>query len=167
MASVANLRSGGGAGLAGAVKGYNLSMDATTVVLSSARARIAFGLLASAAPSVVTRMMTASPRAGAQAVFVRMFGARDAALGIGAVVAIDHGTPVRGWLEAMAVADAADALTALLEREQLSANAFRGTVALASASALVNLILARRLDPHPPAHPGQPEAIATGHHEPA
>ncbi len=83
------------------------------------------------------------------------------------VIAIDHGSPVRGWLEATAVADFADAVSALLERENLTPNAFLGTVSVASASALLNLLLSRRLDPHPPAHPGQPEAVVTGHHEPA
>ena len=142
-------------------------MDLTTVALTSARGRIAFGLLATAVPSVVTRLMLAEPRADGHGPFVRMFGARDAALGLGAVVAIDQGTPVRGWFEAMAMADAADALTALLERGHLTPNAFRMTLGLASGSAIGHLLLGRRLDPHPPAHPHQPEAVATGHPEPA
>ena len=142
-------------------------MDESSVALFSARGRIAFGLLATAAPAVVTRMMTGNRRPGGEAVFVRMFGARDVALGLGTVIAIDHGTPVRGWLEATAMADSADALTALLERDSLTPNAFIATIVMASASALLNVYLSRRLDPHGPAHPHQPEAIVTGHHEPA
>ncbi|HET9073418.1 MAG TPA: hypothetical protein VFN48_02475 [Solirubrobacteraceae bacterium] len=142
-------------------------MDLTSVALTSARGRIAFGLLATALPSVVTRMMLAEPRADGTAPFVRMFGVRDAALGLGAVVAIDQGTPVRGWFEAMAMADAGDALTAVLDRRHLTPNAFRVTLGLAGGSALVHLLLGRRLDPHPPAHLHQPEAVATGHPEPA
>ena len=142
------------------------AMDETSVALLSARGRIAFGVVAATAPSLVTRMMTGSKRPKGEAVFARMFGARDAALGLGTVIAIDHGTPVRGWLEATAMADLADAATALLERDHLTPNAFLGTVVIASTSAVLNVYLSRRLDPHPPAHPGQPEAIVTGHHEP-
>jgi hypothetical protein len=141
-------------------------MDETSVALFSSRGRIAFGLLAAAAPSLVTRMMTGTKKPQGEAVFARMFGARDAALGLGTVIAIDHGTPVRGWLEATAMADLADAVTAVLERDSLTPNAFLGTVVIASASAALNVFLSRRLDPHPPAHPGQPEAVVTGHHEP-
>ena len=141
-------------------------MDETSVVLFSARGRIAFGVVAAAVPGVVTRMMTGTKKPTGEAVFARMFGARDAALGLGTVIAIDHGSPVRGWLEATAMADLADAVTALLERENLTPNAFIATVGIASASAVLNVYLSRRLDPHPPAHPGQPEAVITGHHEP-
>lgn len=141
-------------------------MDDASVALFSARGRIAFGVLAAAAPSVVTRMMTGTRKPKGEAVFTRMFGARDAALGLGTVIAIDHGTPVRGWLEAMAMSDLADAVSALVERRSLKPNAFIGTVVIAGASAALNVYLSRRLDPHPPAHPHQPEAVVTGHHEP-
>ncbi len=142
-------------------------MDDAAVALFSSRGRIAFGLVAAAAPSLVTRMMTGTKRPRGEAVFTRMFGARDAALGLGTVIAIDQGSPVRGWLEATAMADAADAATALLERESLTPNAFLATVTIASVSAVLNVYLSRRLDPHPPAHPHQPEAVITGHHEPS
>jgi hypothetical protein len=142
-------------------------MDEAAVALYSSRGRIAFGVVAATAPGLITRMMTGSTKPKGAAVFARMFGARDAALGLGTVIAIDHGSPVRGWLEAAAMADAADAVTALLERDNLTPNAFLGTVAIASVSAGVNWYLSRRLDPHPPAHPHQPEAVITGHHEPA
>lgn len=142
-------------------------MDDASVALFSARGRIAFGVVAAVAPSLVTRIMTGTKQPKGEAVFTRMFGARDAALGLGTVVAIDHGTPVRGWLEAMAMADLADAVTAWLERDNLTPNAFIGTVAIAGVSAGLNVFLSRRLDPHPPAHPGQVEAVVTGHHGPA
>ena len=82
----------------------------------------------------------------------------------GAVIAIDRGAPVRGWLEGAALADAADGVTAILGRDRLTPNAFTGTVAIAAASAVIGALLARRLDPPPPADPGHPEAVATGHH---
>jgi hypothetical protein len=34
---------------------------------------------------------------------------------------------------------------------------------LGGATALLGVLLARRLDPPPAPHPGQPEAVATGH----
>jgi hypothetical protein len=79
------------------------------------------------------------------------------------VIALDRGKPVRGWLEGSALADAVDCLAALLARTELPPNVVRATVSLGGASAIVGIFLSRRLDPPPPAHPGQPEAIVTGH----
>ena len=141
-------------------------MDESTLALFAARGRIAFGALALAAPGLTARTMTGSKKSpGAERMFTRMWGARDLAMGLGVVIALDHGTPVRGWLEASATADAGDAISALLSRKQLSANGFKGTVVIAGASAVGHVLLSRALDPHPPAHPGQPEAVVTGHHE--
>jgi hypothetical protein len=141
-------------------------MDETSVAISVARGRIAFGIAALAAPGLATRAMSRHKEsAGLAPMFARMFGARDLALGLGAMVAIDRGVPVRGWLEGAALADAADCLAAILARKELTPNAFKGTAALGGGSALLGFFLSRRLDPPPPPHPGQPEAIATGHHD--
>jgi hypothetical protein len=143
-------------------------MDESTLALTAARGRIAFGAVATLAPGLVVRAMTGRRKTlGAEAVFTRLFGARDVALGLGTVIALDHGTPVRGWLEAAAVADAADMVTAVLGQKSLSTNAFKGTVGIAGSSALLHVFLSRRLDPAPVAHPGQVESVITGHHEPA
>lgn len=45
---------------------------------------------------------------------VRGLAARDAALGLGLLFALRRGTPVRGWLEAGALADSADSMATLL-----------------------------------------------------
>ena len=139
-------------------------MDDATLALSLARARIAFGATALVAPRLVARVMGAghTPR-GTAPLLARMLGGRDIALGLGTVIALDRGKPVRGWLEGSALADAVDSLAALLARTELPANVVRATVPLGSASTIVGIFLSRRLDPPPPAHPGQPEAIATGH----
>jgi hypothetical protein len=100
---------------------------------------------------------------GLAPVFLRMVGARDIALGLGTVIALDRGAPVRGWLEGSALADAADGVAAMLGRDTLTPRALRATVAVATASALLGPLLARRLDPPPPPDPGHPEAVATGH----
>jgi hypothetical protein len=100
---------------------------------------------------------------GVAPVFARMLGARDIALGLGAVIALDRGAPVRGWLEGAALSDAADCVACLLARDSLSPGAVRASAGLGGAAALLGVLLARRLDPPPPPHPGQPEAVATGH----
>ncbi len=93
---------------------------------------------------------------------MRMLGGRDLVLGLGVVIALDRGAPVRGWLEAGAVADTVDLVACVLARDEMPRSAYLNTVALAGGAALAGLWLSRRLDP-PPADPGYPEAVATGH----
>lgn len=92
-----------------------------------------------------------------------MVGGRDVVLGLGTVIALDRGAPVRGWLEGSALADTVDCVACVVAREDMSPGAFRAAAGLGAASAILGIFLSRRLDPPPPAHPGQPEAIATGH----
>ena len=74
------------------------------------RGRIALGLTALVAPTLAGGLMIGKDgsRGGAK-LLSRMVGARDVALGLGTVIALDRGAPVRGWLEASALADGADA----------------------------------------------------------
>jgi hypothetical protein len=139
-------------------------MDDATVAITLARGRIAIGVAALVAPRLAARMMGAGrgPTATA-ALLARMLGGRDIALGLGTVIALDRGKPVRGWLEGAALADATDAVSGLLARSELPRRVRPATVGLGGASAIAGILLSRRLDPPPPAHPGQPEAIATGH----
>jgi hypothetical protein len=92
-----------------------------------------------------------------------MLGARDLALGLGTVIALDRGKPVRGWLEGSALSDALDFVACIAGRERMAPGV--GVVAggFGGVAAVVGGLLSRRLDPAPAAHPGQPEAIATGH----
>jgi hypothetical protein len=76
---------------------------------------------------------------------------------------LDRGSPVRGWLEAGALADGVDLATCLIARGDIPRATYVNTVALAGAAALVGLWLSRQLDPPPSASPGHLEAIATGH----
>jgi hypothetical protein len=139
-------------------------MDDAGLALAVARGRIAFGGVALVAPQLAARIMGAgrSPT-GTIPVLARMLGGRDVALGLGAVIAVDRGKPVRGWLEGAALADAVDCLACLLARKELPPNVVRATLTLGGVSAIVGIVSSRRLDPPPSAHPGQPEAIATGH----
>jgi hypothetical protein len=129
-----------------------------------ARGRIALGAAAIAAPGLAGRVMFG--REGARPAiraFARMLGGRDLVLGLGVVIALDRGAPVRGWLEACAVADTVDLVSCVLARDEIPRTTYVNTVALAGAAALTGLWLSRRLDPAPAADPGHPEALATGH----
>jgi hypothetical protein len=141
-------------------------MDDATMALVLARGRIALGAFAVISPRRATQMFFGrEAAAGVEPQLTRMVGARDLALGLGTVIALDKGAPVRGWLEASALADTGDFLAALLGRKQMGQRAFLGTLAVTSASVAACLLLGRSLDPAPAAHPGQPEAVVTGHHE--
>ncbi|HEX5192342.1 MAG TPA: hypothetical protein VFW09_06020 [Solirubrobacteraceae bacterium] len=140
-------------------------MEARTLAVVGARARIAVGIAGLAAPRMAARIMGGRDGAdGLTPLFVRMTGARDIVLGLGTVVALDRGAPVRGWLEGSAMADAADGLVSILGRDKLTPWALTATVAVATGSAIVGPLLGKRLDPPPPPDPGHLEAVATGHH---
>ncbi len=147
-----------GSGAAGVVR----SVDAGTLALWLSRVRLVFGVTAIVAPGLAARATSGKPEAvGIEPQLARMLGARDIALALGTILALDHGAPVRGWLEGSALADAGDAVASLAGRKQVEQRSFIGTVSLASASAVLCAILARRLDPAPSADPGQPEAAVT------
>jgi peptide-methionine (R)-S-oxide reductase len=139
-------------------------MDDATLAMTVARCRIALGLGAVVAPAAVTRLMSAEGKSeGIAPVFARMLGGRDIALGLGTVIALDRGKPVRGWLEGSALADTVDCVACVLARRKMSPRASGLAAGLGAAAAIQGFFSARRLDPPPPPHPGQPEAVATGH----
>jgi hypothetical protein len=142
-------------------------MDDAKLALALARGRIVFGVVAVAAPGLTARLLGGRKASGIEPLLTRMLGARDLTLGLGAVIALDRGAPVRGWIEGAAVSDAIDATACLLARKHMSRGGFKGTLVLASGSAALGAYLARRLDPPPPAQPHQPEAVITGHPEPS
>jgi hypothetical protein len=123
-------------------------MQRRDLAVSLARARIAIGVVSLLAPELVGRTMTR--RDGSEAgtrLFARMVGARDLGLGVGLLVALDRGTPVRGWLEASAVVDGIDAVACLLARHHIRTSVLPGAVGLAGAGALLSAWLAGQLDP--------------------
>ncbi|HEX3617394.1 MAG TPA: hypothetical protein VHU61_12695 [Solirubrobacteraceae bacterium] len=142
-------------------------MDDARLALTLARGRIAFGAAAVVAPGLTVRLLGGRKASGVEPLLARMVGARDLTLGLGAVIALDRGAPVRGWIEGAAVADAVDAVAGLLAKKRMRPHAFTATIVLAAGSATLGAYLSRRLDPPPPAHPHQPEAAITGHPEPA
>lgn len=139
-------------------------MEPRDVAVALARGRIAFGAAALAAPGLVSHVMFGrdGSRPGTR-LLARMVGGRDVALGLGVVIALDRGAPVRGWLEACSLADGVDLVGCLIARNEIPRATFVSTVALAGGAALAGIWLSRQLDPPPAATPGHPEAIATGH----
>ena len=139
-------------------------MEDATLAMSVARCRIAIGLAAVVAPGLATRVLGGRrASAGIAPLFARMLGARDIALGLGTVIALDKGTPVRGWIEGAALADTVDCAACVLARDEMAPSVFGAAAGLGAASAILGVFLSRRLDPPPSPHPGQPEAVATGH----
>jgi hypothetical protein len=123
-------------------------MEGRDLAVSMAGGRIAIGVVSLLAPGVVARTMTGRDGSqGATRLFARMVGARDLALGLGLLVALNRGAPVRGWLEASAVVDGIDATACLLARDHIRTLVFPGALGLAAAGALLSAWLAPQLDP--------------------
>jgi hypothetical protein len=138
-------------------------MDARDVALLQARGRIAVGVAMLAAPALAARGWIGDDSSrGSTKVLTRGFGGRDLALGLGVAIALDRGAPVRGWLEASALADVADFVATLLSRDAIPAAGRKGIAALAAGSALTAFALSRALE-EPPAPVDTPEASLTGH----
>ena len=89
--------------------------DARTAAQGLALARIGIGAVAIAFPRLVLRPWVGSDAQRPSArLLSRALGARDIALGLGALLAISHDSPARGWLEAGGLADAGDVLATVL-----------------------------------------------------
>jgi hypothetical protein len=90
------------------------------LALLNARIRMAVGASLVLAPRLIGPMWIGD---GADRPVVRMMsralGARDLALGLGTAVALDRGTPVRGWLEGTALSDGGDLLGTLLAGDSI------------------------------------------------
>ena len=71
---------------------------------------------------------------------IRSQGARDVALGAGALVSLLRGRDARGWMAAHAFADAADAVATWLARERLPRSTARVATGIAAGSTVVALV---------------------------
>ena len=108
--------------------------------------RVAIGAASFVVPAVAGRGFGVELDAGGQ-VIMRLFGVRDAILGVGQILGEQHGA-ARGWYEAAAVVDAADAVvfavggaTGVLPRRSAMVGA-----AVALSGALAGLWFARAED---------------------
>lgn len=127
------------------------------MALNLAHGRIAIGVVSLLAPAFVGSTMTGRDGSGGGTIlFVRMLGARDLGIGLGVLMALERGAPVRGWLEASALVDGIDAGACLFARDHIRTSMLPGVVGLAAAGALLSAWLARQLDPAPPPQSAQP-----------
>lgn len=114
---------------------------------SFAAGRLLFGIGLLAAPDKTARGWIGDDarRPGVKLV-LRALGARDAALGAGALATRDRPDRLAAWIAAGAVCDLADlAITLATPADALPANARWATVALAGGSALGGAALYRAL----------------------
>jgi peptide-methionine (R)-S-oxide reductase len=138
-------------------------VDPRELAIAQARARIAVGITMLLAPALAGRVWLGREAARpATKLIIRGFGGRDLALGLGVVIALDRGAPVRGWLEGSALADVGDLVATLLAGDAIPAVGRNGMAVLAGGSAVAAFALSRVLDePSEPVH--APEATLTGH----
>jgi hypothetical protein len=140
-------------------------MQARDFALAHARGRMLVGAAFVLAPGLAGRVWI-GPDAARRSVTVlaRAFGVRDLALGLGVVIALDRGAPVRGWIEGGVLSDAVDVAATLLARDSIPADVRRGALALGAGSAVLGVALSRALDePVPRGEVQAPEAAITGH----
>jgi hypothetical protein len=139
-------------------------VDPRELAIAHGRGRIAVGAALLVAPAAARGWIGPDAGRAGTKVFTRALGARDLALGLGVVIALDRGTPVRGWLEAGVLADVADFAATWLARHDIPPSGVAVTLAVAGGSTALGAWLARRLDPPPGDLPGStPEAMLTGH----
>jgi hypothetical protein len=121
-------------------------MDARTFARGLALGRIALGAGLVVAPSRSARgwVGAAGARPGAQVMGVAV-GARDVAVGVGSLLALERGGDARGWFAASVVCDVADAAATFARRDALPATGAIGVTALAGSAALFGLWVLTRL----------------------
>jgi hypothetical protein len=122
-------------------------MEARDLARAHAAGRIAVGAAFVLAPGLAGRLWI-GPESGRRAVKVlgRAFGVRDLALGLGVVIALERGAPVRGWVEGGVLSDAVDVTATLLAGDSIPPDVRRGALALGIGSSLVGAALSRTLD---------------------
>ena len=92
----------------------DVDIDAKELAQILSLGRIVLGAAAVIAPNRFGRAMTGENSDGVISTFAtRGLGARDMALGLGTLRALDGEGPVRPWLEAQALADASDTVSYL------------------------------------------------------
>lgn len=98
--------------------------------------RLAIGAATVVAPSFVSKVwLGKGAEDSAARVGMRGLGGREAAIGLGTLLALENKRPVRGWIEAGALADAADAFAVISQRKSLPAARVVLAAGIAAASA--------------------------------
>ena len=87
---------------------------ARRLALAVAGMRVALGALAMVAPDLALRPWVGRPGGAERRVLARALGARDIALGLGALLAARRNAPLRGWVEAGSLSDVGDTVSTAL-----------------------------------------------------
>ncbi|MDQ1397665.1 MAG: hypothetical protein QOG64_2924 [Acidimicrobiaceae bacterium] len=112
-----------------------------------AYARIGLGVSAVLAPTLPARPWVGDDAdRPAVKVLARALGGRDIALGLGAVLALSHDGPVRGWIEGAALADAGDLAATLLSFRSLPRAGRLGIVGVTVGAVVAARVLAPLVD---------------------
>ena len=122
-------------------------MGARDLAVGLAGGRIAIGVVSLLAPGLLGRAMMGSDGGSrATRLVLRALGARDLALGLGVLAALDRDGSVHGWLRASAVVDGLDAAGCLLARDHLRPTVFPAATGAATGGALLGGWLSRELE---------------------
>ena len=139
-------------------------MEARELALWHARGRQLVGAAFVVAPGLAGGAWVGSDaRRRPVKVLARAFGARDLAIGLGVVIALDRGAPVRGWIESGVLSDAIDVAASLLAGSSIPPALRWPCVALGAGSAALGVWLAPQLKEPEPIPGETPEAALTGH----
>lgn len=110
-------------------------------------ARVGIGAVGMLMPEKFGRMWTGRSHPGFPSnMMARGLGARDLALGLGTLHAIDGGGPAKPWLQAGALADASDAIGTLGSFKELGGIRALGLLAVEAGAAVVGIGLADAVD---------------------
>jgi hypothetical protein len=105
------------------------------------------GLVALALPGIPLGPWVGEGRREPSArLLARALGARDFAIGLGTVLALRHGGPVRGWVEAGGMADAGDVLVTATSFPSLPPIGRFGVLAAASGGVVAARLCAPVID---------------------
>lgn len=119
-------------------------MDDRQLIRALAVTRIVFGALGALAPGPAGRAWVGEDAAGPRVkTITRGLAFRDAALGLGTLLSLQHGESVRGWVEGAALADAGDALATLIGWRHLPELRRWLVLGTALSAALLEVRLAR------------------------
>jgi hypothetical protein len=125
----------------------DVELDAKELAQLLSLGRIVIGAAAVLAPRRFARAWTGErSEAAVSVIATRGLGARDVALGLGTLRALDGEGPVRPWLEAQALADASDTVSTLSVFGQLPPLRRILGLATAAGACYIGLRLASELD---------------------
>jgi len=122
--------------------GVDLPIEPRTLAILLARGRVAVGAVACALPGIAAAVAPGERRPSTRALS-RMAGARDLALGLGALTSVKERTQDAEWVGMGAAVDLADGLSLLLTRRLPMRARLVGLVALGAGMA--GLLAARAL----------------------